>query len=105
MEKQDVRLLIVDDEENILNRMEKYIRQNMNCFSEIYTAKSGPEALDIIYRFQPEVMLLDVQIPGKNWLEVMKEAKNKKICPKTIILSGYDTFSYAQQSLRLGDHD
>lgn len=105
MEKQEARLLIVDDEENILHRMEKYIRQNMNCFSEIYTAKSGTEALDIIYRFHPEVMLLDVQIPGKNGLEVMKEAKEKGICPQTIILSGYDMFSYAQQALRLGAVD
>lgn len=105
MEKQDVKLLIVDDEENILNRMEKYIRQNMTCFSEIYTAKSGQEALDIIYRFQPEIMLLDVQIPVKNGLEVMKEARAKGLCPKTIILSGYDTFSYAQQALRLGAID
>lgn len=105
MGKQDVKLLIVDDEENILNRMEKYIRQNMKCFSEIYTARSGQEALDVIYRFHPEVMLLDVQIPVKNGLEVMREAKGKGICPKTIILSGYDTFSYAQQALRLGAVD
>lgn len=77
----------------------------MDCFAEVYTAKSGPEALDIIYRHRPEVMLLDVQIPVKNGLEVMKEAKNKGVCPKTIILSGYDTFSYVQQALRLGAAD
>ena len=37
----DMTLLIVDDEENILNRIEKYIRNNMTCFSEIYTAQNG----------------------------------------------------------------
>lgn len=105
MKKTNAKLLIVDDEENILNRMSKYIRKNMDCFSEIYTAKSGPEALDIIYRYQPELMLLDVQIPVKNGLEVMKEAKNKGVCPQTIILSGYDTFSYVQQALRMGAAD
>ncbi|MDD3797447.1 MAG: response regulator [Lachnospiraceae bacterium] len=105
MEERKARLLIVDDEENILNRMAKYILNNMNCFSAVYTAKSGEEALDLIYRQQPEVMLLDVHMPGKNGLEVMKEAKNKGICPKTIILSGYDTFSYVQQALRLGAVD
>lgn len=105
MEKEKARLLIVDDEENILNRMTKYIANHMDCFSHIYTAKSGPEALDIIFRYQPDVMLLDVQIPVKNGLEVMKEAKNQGICPKTIILSGYDHFAYVQQALRLGAMD
>lgn len=101
----ETTLLIVDDEENILSRIEKYIRNNMSCFSEIYTALNGQEALDIIFRFKPDVMLLDVQIPIKNGLEVMKEAQEKGECPKTIILSGYDTFSYAQQALRLGAFD
>lgn len=98
-------LLIVDDEENILSRIEKYIRNNMTCFSEIYTAQNGQEALDIIFRYKPTVMLLDVQIPIKNGLEVMKEAQEKGECPKTIILSGYDTFAYAQQAIRLGAFD
>ena len=73
----DMTLLIVDDEENILSRIEKYIRNNMTCFSEIYTAQNGAEALDIIFRFKPDVMLLDVQIPVKNGLEVMEEALEK----------------------------
>lgn len=101
----EATLLIVDDEENILCRIEKYIRKNMSCFSEIYTAQDGQEALNIIFRFEPDIMLLDVQIPVKNGLEVMREAKEKRKCPKTIILSGYDMFSYAQQALRLGALD
>ncbi len=105
MEEKKVKLLIADDEENILNRMSKYIQNHMDCFSHIYTASNGMDALDIIYRHRPEVMLLDVQMPVKSGLEVMKEAKNQGICPKTIILSGYDSFSYAQKALRLGAVD
>lgn len=105
MEGAKFKLLIADDEENILNRMSKYIQNHMDCFSHIYTAKSGSEALDILYRHRPDIMLMDVQMPVKNGLEVMKEAKKQGICPKTIILSGYDSFSYAQQALRLGAVD
>lgn len=105
MKEKKVKLLIADDEENILNRMSKYIQTHMDCFSNIYTASNGQEALDIIYRHRPEVMLMDVQMPVKNGLEVMKEAKKQEICPKTIILSGYDSFSYAQKALRLGAVD
>lgn len=105
MKEKKVKLLIADDEENILNRMSKYIQNHMDCFSNIYTASNGLEALDIIYRHRPEVMLLDVQMPVKDGLEVMKEAKKQGLCPKTIILSGYDSFSYAQKAIRLGAVD
>lgn len=105
MEEQNISLLIVDDEENTLTHMEKYIRKRMTCFSEIYTARNGQEALDVIYRVHPAVMLLDVQMPGKNGLDVMEEAMSNGVCPKTVILSGYDTFSYAQQAVRLGAVD
>ena len=62
MEGAKFKLLIADDEENILNRMSKYIKNHMDCFSHIYTAKSGSEALDILYRHRPDIMLMDVQM-------------------------------------------
>lgn len=99
------RLLIADDEENILNGMRKFIESRMTVFEQVYCALDGQEALDIIYRHHPDIMLLDVQMPGKNGLDVMKEAKDAGVCPKTIILSGYDSFSYAQQALRYGAID
>ncbi len=99
------QLLLVDDEENILRGMKNYISKNTKVFERIYCAKNGQEALDIIYRHHPDVMLLDVQMPKKSGIEVMKEAKAAGICPITILLSGYDTFEYAQQALRLGAVD
>ncbi|MBO5291872.1 MAG: response regulator [Lachnospiraceae bacterium] len=96
------RLLIADDEENILNGMRKFIESRMTVFEQIYCAVDGQEALDIIYRHHPDIMLLDVQMPGKSGLDVLKEAKEAGVCPKTIILSGYDSFHYAQQALRYG---
>lgn len=97
-----VKLLIADDEDMIRRGMEKYIRLHTERFSQIYTAKNGQETLDIIFHSRPEILLLDVQMPGKNGLEVMKEAKTAGILPKTIILSGYDEFKYAQQALNFG---
>jgi two-component system response regulator YesN len=98
-------LLIADDEESILHGMEAYIKKNTKCFSKIYCAQNGQEALDIIFKYHPEVMLLDVQMPIKSGIDVMREANAVGVCPKTVILSGYDTFSYAQQALRMGAID
>lgn len=100
-----VKLLIAEDEDTIRNGMEKYIRMHTDRFSAIYTAKNGQEAIDIIFQYRPEVMLLDIQMPVKSGLEVMKEAKEGGVLPDTIILSGYDEFSYAQQALKFGAKD
>ncbi len=100
-----IKLLIVDDEDVIRNGIAKYIKLHTDRFERIYLAQNGDEAMDIIFRHEPDIMLMDVQIPLKNGLEVMKEAKKSGVLPKTIILSGYDEFSYAQQAVRYGAID
>lgn len=98
-------LLIADDEAKIRNGIYTYIHLNADWLGEIYTVENGEEALEMIYKYKPDVMLLDVQMPVKNGFEVMTEAIAAKVCPKTIILSGYDEFKYAQKAIRLGAID
>ncbi|MFA9463480.1 MAG: response regulator [Velocimicrobium sp.] len=100
-----IKLLIVDDEDVIRNGIAKYIKLHTDRFERIYLAQNGEEAMDIIFRHEPDIMLMDVQMPLKNGLEVMQEAKKSGVLPKTIILSGYDEFSYAQQAVRYGAID
>lgn len=100
-----MKLLIAEDEDMIRSGMEKYIRLHTDRFEKIYLARNGQEALDIIFQYEPELMLLDVQMPVLTGIEVMQEARRAKRLPKTIILSGYEEFKYAQQALRLGAVD
>ncbi|EET59125.1 transcriptional regulator, AraC family [Marvinbryantia formatexigens DSM 14469] len=97
-----MRLLIAEDEDTIRNGMEKYIRLHTDRFEQIYLARNGQEAIDIIFEKHPEIMLLDIQMPGKDGIDVMKETKGAGILPATIILSGYEEFKYAQQAVRYG---
>jgi two-component system response regulator YesN len=100
-----IRLLIAEDEDAIRESIQKYISANATLIGEIYTAENGGQALDMIMRYRPQIMLMDIQMPLKNGLEVMREALAAGVCPKTVILSGHDQFSYAQQALRLGAAD
>lgn len=97
-----LKLLIAEDEDMIRRGMEKYIRLHTDRFSQIYMAKNGQEALDIIFQSRPDILLLDVQMPLKDGIEVMKEAKGAGILPATVILSGFEEFRYAQQALNYG---
>ncbi len=100
-----LKLLIAEDEDVIRNSMAKYIRLHTDRFDHIYLAKNGQEAIDIILTHRPDIMLLDIQMPGKNGIDVMRESKEAGAMPLVIILSGYDDFKYAQQALRMGAKD
>ncbi|MFA9379498.1 MAG: response regulator [Acetanaerobacterium sp.] len=103
--KLQIRLLIAEDEEAIRESIVKYIRAGTRLIDEIYTAENGRQAIDLLLRYRPQIMLLDIQMPLKDGLTVMQEALAAKACPRTIILSGHDQFSYAQQALRYGAVD
>ncbi len=100
-----MKLLIADDEDMVRNGIEKYIRMHSDRYNPIFLAQNGEEAMEIIFRDKPDLMLVDVQMPGKTGIEVMHDAKTAKILPKTILLSGYDEFRYAQQAIRYGALD
>lgn len=97
-----LKLLIADDEDTIRKGVSKYIQLHSDRFTKIYEAENGQEALDLLIQYQPDLVLLDVQMPLKNGIEVMKEADKAGLHPVTVILSGYDEFKYAQQALRYG---
>lgn len=100
-----LKLLVADDEDTIRKGVAKYIQLHTDRFQKIYEAETGQEAIDILLKYRPDIMLLDVQMPIKNGIEVMQEAEKAGLNTLTIILSGYDEFKYAQQALRLGAKD
>lgn len=99
-----IKLLIADDEDVIRNGIGKYIQLHTDRF-DVYLAANGKEASELIFRYRPDIMLLDVQMPYMDGIEVMQEAKRAGIMPVTVVLSGYDEFRYAQQAIRCGAKD
>ncbi len=97
-----IRLLVAEDEDTIRNGVIKYIRLHTDRFTQIYEAKNGQEAIDLLLKYQPEILLLDVQMPLKSGIEVMQAAWNAGLQPIMVVLSGYDEFKYAHQALRYG---
>ncbi len=68
-------------------------------------AEDGDEALRLIDETNPDIILIDIRMPGANGLEIIEalSASNRSI--KSIVVSGYDDFTYAQQALKAGASD
>ena len=97
-----VRLLIAEDEDQIRKGVVKYIQLHTDRFTRIYEAENGQKAVELLLKYHPDMLLLDMQMPLKNGMDVMEEARKAGLQPITVVLSGYDEFKYAQQAIKFG---
>jgi two-component system KDP operon response regulator KdpE len=101
MSTSGARILVVDDEIEILRALQR----SLTAYGyEVYTASSGEEALEEVSRVRPDVMLLDLGLPGISGLEVCKRVRAQSNLP-IIVLSVKDTEHDKVLALDLGADD
>jgi two-component system response regulator YesN len=102
----DFKLLLVDDEEGVRNAIARMVDWSSIGVKLCAPAKDGVDALEKVREYCPDILLMDIRMPGKTGLEVIAEiACHDEWIIKSVILSGYDDFAYAQKALRLGAVD
>ncbi len=78
------KLLIVDDETDVREFAANFFRKRkINCL----TAKSGEEALDLVEKEKPDLVLLDIQMEGIDGIEALKRIKEKNNNIKVIMVT------------------
>lgn len=80
------KILIVDDEPNILILMEQALESLEDEGVELLTAKNGEEALEIIKTEKPNLVFMDVMMPKMNGLEVCQAVKHELKMPGVYII-------------------
>ena len=96
------KLLIVEDEAFIRKGLTDGIPWKEYGFSVSGEAANGQEALDIIGRRAPDVVLTDIRMPVMNGISLMQKLRTENPDIKIVILSGYDEFEYAQKGISFG---
>ncbi len=99
------RVLIVDDEKMIRMGIRKVIQWEKLGVEQVFTAASAREALQILEEQGPQIMITDIQMSEMSGLELIEEARKRQPELRVLVLTGYDSFEYARQSLRLKVQD
>lgn len=99
------KVLIVDDERMIREGMKKVIPWNELEIDRVETADSGFEALRLIQAEVPDIMITDISMREMTGLELIEKALEIAPDLQIIVLTGYDSFEYARECLRLRVQD
>ncbi len=95
-------VLIVDDEPSILQSLSGILSDEG---FETITAANGYEALQRISTESPDLVLLDIWMPGIDGIETLKEIKKDHPWTQVIIITGHGTIDTAVQATKLGAYD
>jgi len=97
------KILIIDDDQAILNYLEVFLMQagkfEVQCLSE------SKKAYETIFEFQPELILLDMDMPEVTGLDILQFLSERPDAPEILILSGVEDIELAVKAIKLGAYD
>ncbi|NRK74185.1 response regulator, partial [Salmonella enterica subsp. enterica serovar Typhi] len=99
-----IKLLIVDDEQIERDGMEAIIKKGFPD-TKIMQAKNGKMAIELAETFRPDLILMDIKMPGINGLEAMERITASNSMVRFIMVTAFDTFEYMRRSIKLGVKD
>lgn len=100
--KKDIKVLLVDDEVDFVNTLAQRLRMRELLVDTVY---DGEQALSFIKKIEPDVIVLDLKMPGLHGIDVLRETK--RLCPhiQVIILTGHGTEKDEKEARKLGGFD
>jgi len=102
VKKKDIKVLLVDDEVDFVNTLAQRLKMRELLVDTVY---DGEQALSFIKKIEPDVIVLDLKMPGLHGIEVLREVKNLKPNIQVIILTGHGTDKDEEEARKLGGFD
>ena len=93
------KLLVAEDELIERKVLCKTLQKYLGDLIVLYEARNGREALELFAREAPQVVILDIEMPGYTGLEVARKIRETDKNCGILFLTGYDKFAYAKQAI------
>ncbi|MFB4168443.1 response regulator [Virgibacillus sp. JSM 102003] len=97
-----MKVLIAEDELLERKAMRKFLENNFSEIEIIDEATNGREAIELARLNPPDIIFMDIKMPGINGLEAIEEVQNFSPSSKFILVSAYDSFDFAKQAMNHG---
>lgn len=96
------KILICDDEGIVRESLEYMLVQHLGKQVEVFSARNGRSAIELFEEERPDIVIMDIQMPGINGIEAMKAIRSESKNVIFIVLTAYDKFEYSKVSIDLG---
>ncbi len=96
------RILVVDDEVEACNVLEEFLSSKGH---EVYTALDGPTAISKVQEVKPQIVFLDMIMPGMGGMDVLREIKKLDPDVTVIMVTVVTDHEQAKKTLELGAYD
>lgn len=97
------RVLVVDDERPVVETIELMIRRDLSGeFSIVGEASSGRDAVEKAAALAPDIVLMDVWMPGISGLDAVREIRTRGLPCVFILVTAYERFDIAREAMELG---
>ena len=96
------KMFIADDEHLVIKSLKASINWEEYGFEIIGEACNGIEAYELISELKPDIVFVDIRMPGMNGLELMKKINEQSNNTVFVVISGYAEFAYAQKAISYG---
>ncbi len=97
-----LKILILDDEVRITEKL-KYHLEKRDL--KVYTANTPNQGFELLEKEKPEILILDVMLPGMNGLDMLKKIKVDYPSTEVIMISGYGDMDMVIEAMRKGASD
>ena len=102
MNNSGLKILLIDDTRIVLQHLQTLLSE-LTQVSRTEAVMSAEEALTMLDNYEPDIMVLDINMPGMNGIEMLKKLPFKKMIRPVVIMLTNNTFAgYRDECMRLG---
>lgn len=99
------KVVVIDDDRIVREYIRAVLARTEGEFDMIGEASNGNRGLKLLEEVKPDILILDMEMPSMNGIELLNSMEEKKMSMSTLVLSCHDEFDYVRQAMKLGAAD